>query len=89
MTVRWSETSTRHLQQIYDYIARDKEEAARATVERLMASGDALGQAPQIGRLGRFKGTREFIQPPYILVYSIESDSFQIHAVFHGSRDLR
>jgi addiction module RelE/StbE family toxin len=86
MRVRWSERSARDLETIHDYIAHDKPEAARITVENLILAGDSLALHPNIGRPGRCKNTRELVQPPFVIVYGIEGDVIDIRAVLHGSR---
>lgn len=86
MIVHWSQTAIEDLRSIYDYIAQDKPGAAGATIEKLFQSGDALALHPNIGRAGRRKGTRELIHLPFFIVYSIDGDIVDIHAVLHGSR---
>jgi addiction module RelE/StbE family toxin len=86
MTTRWTPTAARDLEDVHDYIARDNEEAAIATIERILAGIDALGRHPQLGRKGRVGGTRELVISPYIAVYRVAKDAVEIHAVLHSAR---
>lgn len=86
MTVRWSETASDDLKNIFEYIARDKPDAASATVELLIQAGDRLARYPNTGRPGRRTGTRELVHAPFVVVYSIAGEVIDIHAVLHGSR---
>lgn len=86
MTVRWSEPAAEDLQDMYDYIARDKPEAARSQIKRLIEAGDDLGQHPLTGRAGQVRGTRELVLTPFILIYRVREGIVEIDAVLHGSR---
>jgi toxin ParE1/3/4 len=86
MIVRWSETAGEDLKNIFEYIARDKPDAARATLEMLLQAGEGLMRYPSMGRSGRHNGTRELVHTPFVIVYSIVGEVINIHAVLHGSR---
>ena len=86
MIVRWSETASDDLNNIFDYIARDKPDAASAVVEMLLQSGDILARYPQMGYSGRREGTRELVRAPFVIVYSIAGEVIDIRSILHGSR---
>jgi toxin ParE1/3/4 len=85
MTIRWSRTAATDLENIYDFIARDKPGAALDTIEKLFVAADRLGEFPQLGRVGEL-GTRQLPVPPFVIVYRIIDPVISIEAVFHGSR---
>lgn len=88
MTVLWSSRAARQLQEIYEFIAKDKKVAAQRTVDRIAEAAESLAALPFRHR--RLAGTelREFVIPslPYIIRYSIESDVVLITAVKHGAQ---
>jgi toxin ParE1/3/4 len=91
MTIRWTPTAARDLEDVRDYIAQDSEDAAiatveRAIVERILAGIEALSRHPQLGRGGRVPGTRELIVPPYVAVYRVAKGTVEIYAILHSAR---
>ncbi len=42
-----------------------------------------------MGRPGRVEGTRELVEPPYIIVYGVDepADEISVLAIVHGARD--
>jgi toxin ParE1/3/4 len=64
----------RDLEEIFDYIARDNIAAAGAVVDRLRERMNVLEHPAlaDMGRRGRAPGTRELIEPPYIIAYEVE-----------------
>lgn len=85
MKLRWSETAADDLQNIYEFIARDKPDAALATIEKLIATVDLLLMHPHLGRPAELDA-RKLIHPPFVIVYRIVDDVISIEAVFHGKR---
>jgi toxin ParE1/3/4 len=61
---------------IYDWIAKDSQEAAGRVVRVLRQSMNRilLPELANIGRPGRRKGTRELVEWPYIIVYKVNDD---------------
>ena len=49
----------------------------------------AVAGLSNIGRPGFVKGTRELVEPPYSLVYSVEeaADQIVVLAIVHGARN--
>jgi toxin ParE1/3/4 len=85
MRLRWSELAAAHVENIHDFIARDKPAAALETVEVLIQAAERLTEYPKLGREAEH-GTRKLIHPPFVIVYRILEDIISIEAVFHGSR---
>jgi toxin ParE1/3/4 len=45
-----------------------------------------LPELRNIGRAGRAPGTRELVEPPYIIVYELSPKVVTVLAVVHGAR---
>lgn len=87
MRVNWTTGASQNLQQIEDYIAQDKPDAAVNTVLSIVEVVELLVQNPALGRAGRVVGTRELIisNAPYIVPYRIKNDCIEILRVLHSS----
>ena len=74
---------------IYDWIAKDSQEAAAMVVRALRQSMNRilLPELVNIGRPGRKGGTRELVEWPYIIVYKVSDDRdvVTIISVVHGA----
>lgn len=89
MRVVWTAPALNHLEDIQDYIAQDSPVAAyRLALDLTDRTNRALSQNPMMGRIGRAKGTREFVVSgvPYIVVYRV-NDQVEILAVVHTARE--
>jgi addiction module RelE/StbE family toxin len=86
MTIRWTATAARDLEDVRDYIAQDSEDAAISAVERILAGIEALSRHPELGRGGRVPGTRELVMPPYVAVYRVAKGAVEIHSILHSAR---
>lgn len=86
MTLRWSETAVQDLLSIYEYIVQDKPAAAVATIDKIIQAAEQLERSPRLGRSGRYKGTRELVHPPFVIVYRVVENVIDVQAVFHGAR---
>lgn len=88
MKVRWLARAQRHLIEIHTYIASDSKTAAKKVIQRVQATAPLLARHPQVGRVGRVSGTREFAIPgtPYLIVYRIKNKEAQILAIQHGAQ---
>jgi toxin ParE1/3/4 len=77
------------LEGIYDWIAKDNMSAASRVVRALRKRMDdiLLPELVNSGRPGRAHGTRELIEPPYIIVYEVDEDKWTVTiiAVTHGA----
>jgi toxin ParE1/3/4 len=81
----------RHLEQIYDYIAKENPAAAKRVIERIEHAIGRLSVLPMSGRRGIVKGTRLLAVPdvPYIVVHRVHADTVEILAVLHTARQRR
>ncbi len=88
MRVRWTAPAAHALESIQDYIAIDNPRAAFAVMLRIQSAVSQLKVYPQIGRVGRVRGTYELVihDIPYIVVYRIKKNEVQILSVYHASR---
>jgi addiction module RelE/StbE family toxin len=86
--VRWTRRALRGLDSIAEFIARDRPEAARKTVERVWDRVSELARFPDLGRPGRIPGTRELVVSgtPLIVPYRVRLDQVEVVAVFHGAQ---
>ena len=73
-----------------DYIAQDNPLAAISQDEQIEHQVDMLMQHPQMGRLGRKKGTRELVisRTPFVAVYRVKGDTIQIVRLLHSSQQF-
>lgn len=88
MLIHWKERAEIEIGDILEYIAQDNITAAYRVYEAIRSQVGLLSQHPEIGRIGRVKGTRELIitATPYIVAYRIKEDRVEILRVLHGSR---
>lgn len=90
-SVVWSAGALADLEEILDYIARDKPLAARRWSRQLAALADRAAQMPFAGRLvPEYQRTdvREYIKRGYRVIYSICPDHIIVVAVIEGHRQL-
>jgi addiction module RelE/StbE family toxin len=84
----WTSRALAELDAIFAYVAAiDPKLAERLTFE-IDARVAKLADFPEIGRIGRVDGTREFIVTgtPYILPYRVRDGRVEILAALHASR---
>ena len=89
--VDWSERALADTRDQIAYIAADNPAAALKAIDRIEATGDALGDFVT-GRPGRVEGTYEKSVRgfPYIITYELVGDSaVGIVRVIHTARDWR
>jgi toxin ParE1/3/4 len=79
------------LKEIYDYIARDNERAARNVIARVEAVANFLAHNPEAGyklphgRLRRFP-----VQPfPYLIYFEVSGQTVRIVRIRHAARYRR
>jgi addiction module RelE/StbE family toxin len=84
--VRYTPQAGQDLAEIFDFIARDKPDAATRTIDRVAQLVDLLARVFFGGR--RVRGTREMIVPnlPYIVIYRVRRDAVEIISVVRGAR---
>ena len=88
MKVRWTRPALDDLEAIGDYVAKDNPGAAARLVARILDHVEALSEHPEMGRIGRVPGTREFVvnDTPFFVPYRIRGNEVEVLAVFHGAR---
>jgi toxin ParE1/3/4 len=91
MKVVVREAAADDLDDILDWISKDNPRAAAELVRRILTRIDRLTipGLSHIGRPGLVEGTRELIEPPYIIVYVVDesADEVAVLAIVHGARD--
>ena len=87
MKLRWTRLALEDLRHLHEYIAEDNPPAASRMVARIQDAAERLKKYPQMGRLGRVRGTRELViaGSPYIVVYISNGLEIQVVAVIHSS----
>jgi toxin ParE1/3/4 len=88
MRVKWTRRALRALDEITEYIARDRPLAAQRMFERVQEAVISLAAHPDLGRQGRVPGTRELIVAgtPFIIPYRVREDDVEILSVLHAAR---
>ncbi len=90
MKVVVRDSAARDLEDIFNWISKDN---PRPPSSWWSVSGCALiglqRGLSHIGRPGLIDGTRELVEPPYIVVYEVDeaADEVTVLAVKHGARD--
>lgn len=59
------------LQGIFDWIAEGSPRAADTVISRIFESVERLGAFPELGRIGRDPGTREWVIPASLTLQSM------------------
>jgi toxin ParE1/3/4 len=76
---------------IHDWIAKDNPAAAAEMISRIRDRISLLEikGLSHMGRPGSIAGTRELIESPYIIVYTVDEGRGEITvlAIFHGAQD--
>jgi len=89
MQVSWTEKAVAaDLQALRSYIERDKPQAAKKLVLKIIAMVENdLTLQPGMGRPGKRAGTRELIIPgtPYLVPYRIRDNRLEVLRVLHGA----
>lgn len=87
MDLFWTLDSIEDRESIYEYIEFDNPSAALAMDELFSQQACLLLDHPGLGRLGRVKGTREWVMHPnYILVYDVVNDQVRVLRVLHAAK---
>jgi plasmid stabilization system protein ParE len=88
--VVWTAEARRWLQDIYDYIAADNEEAAHRTVLAIHERAEILLTFPEIGyRYRQRPEIRVLLYGHYRIAYLISATrDVEVLGVFHGALDL-
>ena len=90
MRVIVRQAARRDLDDIFDWISKDSPRAAQVMVSRIMLSVNrlAIPGLAYMGRPGLVAGTRELLEPPYIIVYQVDDQAEQVVVlgIHHGAR---
>lgn len=85
LDVVWRPRSQISLRAIIGYIADHDPLAAGRMLVRIRASVEPARVYPQLGRVGRAKGTREIIaHPNYLVIYRVLPDAIEVLNVIHA-----
>lgn len=92
MKLRWTRRALGHLSEIRSYIASDSPAAATKVITAIFEAAERLRRFPESGRhageLSSGRTYRELVEPPYRVLYEIQSETVFILAVIHGRRDV-
>ncbi len=88
MGIEWKETARKDARQIVAYIAQDNVMAAFGVLDEIERQVGQLEAHPELGRVGRVKGTRELVisRTPYIVAYCVDSEQVTVVRVLHGAQ---
>jgi len=87
--VIWTAGALQDLDEIAEYIAADKPDAANRLVTRVFAKTELLENFPELGRyVPEFASQihREMIVAPCRVIYRLEKDAVLVEAVIRGER---
>lgn len=87
MRLRWSPSAAEDFEKIADYLFERAPEFAPAVIRKIHDSCRLLVGFPNMGRLGHLEGTREFVIPPYIIVYQVRNEAVYVVRILHGAQD--
>lgn len=88
MKIVWTKLALQDLNQVWNFIAADRPQAADDMMERLGQAVSHLLAYPNLGRPGRVRGTRELVivGTPYLVAYRVKKKRIEILAVLHSAR---
>lgn len=88
MRVKWMVRAGSDRENAINYIAEDCITAALSQLDEIERQTARLAEYPELGRVGRVKGTRELIinRTSFIAVYRINGEIIQILRVLHGAQ---
>ena len=89
--IRYLSTAQKDLDDIFDYVLKDKPSAAASLLEKFDHSISQLSLNPELGVIpkdDRLKnlGYRMLIVEKYLVFYVIKRQSIQIRRIIHGAR---
>ena len=88
MRLVWTRLALDDLDHARDFIEAANPPAVLKVVERIESAVATLAAHPEMGRPGRFEGTRELIVvgTPFIVPYRVHGDRIEILGIIHGAR---
>jgi len=91
MKVLVRDTARRDLDEIFDWISGHSPNAANKVIRRIRTRINRLANPSlsQIGRPGLIAGTRELLEPPYLIIcqVDIEADAIVVLGIVHTARN--
>ena len=89
MSIKWTKTALRSVDEIAGYIGQDNPTRATTFVLELQNAVNKLQAHPGMGRAGRVPGTRELVlHKNYIAIYRARGDDVEILRLHHVARKL-
>jgi plasmid stabilization system protein ParE len=93
MKITFEPAARDDLDRIFEWLFKENPRVAYETIVRIEAKLGRLvnPQLAHMGRPGLVEGTRELIEYPYIIVYTVRDDLGEIVviSVVHGARDRK
>jgi len=91
VNLRWTPQAVTELEDIRDYLERERPAWTLSTMRRLYEGARSLRTMPQRGRLGKTPGTLELVSTsmPFITVYRIADNFVEILGFRHAAQDRR
>jgi addiction module RelE/StbE family toxin len=91
LEIVWSRKALRRLQEIRQYVAQDKPEAAARLATRIVSVVSGLRVHPYMGRASAEPGIRELVigVTPYIVMYKTDSKRVTILTIWHGKQERK
>ena len=90
MKLRWSETATHELEEIFAYISKRSPASAKSIAQRILQRARSLIDFPFAGRESKISGVRRLfvVNYPYLILYEINrsDDEVLIVSVRHTAR---
>ncbi|GAB6042751.1 type II toxin-antitoxin system RelE/ParE family toxin [Endothiovibrio diazotrophicus] len=88
MRVEWLKLALDDFDETVEYIAERNPAAARRIAATIWREAKALGNHPELGRIGRVPGTRELSirNTEYLIAYRIRGEVVQILRLLHAAR---
>lgn len=86
--IRWAPAAANDLEDIHEYLRVNHPALTHSTIKRLYEAASSLKRFPNRGRIGQKLNTRELVMTPlpYVIVYSVDSQSVHILRLLHTSR---
>ena len=89
MSIKWTRTALRTLDEVAGYIANDNPARATTFVLELRNSVNKLQDHPELGRAGRVLGTLELtLHKNYIAIYRLRGSDIEILRLHHAAQKI-
>ena len=88
MIIEWHPLARADLAELVEYIANNDPAAAYRVHEEILDQIALLLSHPQMGRIGRVRGSRELVvaRTPYIVAYRPTDTALIVLRILHGAR---